>query len=323
MRTGLKKMFVFSVYNVLPVMAKFLDLRDLKNLSAVNRTFSEITKREDLLQIVFDNSTMCLLKQARSLFILYNSIPIEADIEYNSLYHRKKLQWIHLGRLFRLALVRHGGIAGIQRAHQSRQNRIRAMKEFWLRKKTLERRKFLSRRQMIYDLKRQETLHIGLWQGIHELIFTQRGLILPPDIVYRIKVCKHISENPDCEEDFRDFVRICKLLYDGQQMRQIPDISILDEKDRYSLLRHNILWESYLGLYTNYEKLQISFPLRSQQEAIRSSIPFYAPWPWKNNSKACLERFKQTYDIENLVTNFAEWRQSGLLTEATVWEGLC
>jgi hypothetical protein len=316
------KMFVFSVFNTLPVIAKFLHIGDLKNLSMVNRTFQEITRREDLMQIVFDHSPMCLFHQARSFFILYKSIPVHPDIEYHSVQSRKKLQWAQLGRLFRLALARHGGITGIQRAHRGRQNRIRAMKDFWLRKKNLEMKQFLSRRQMILDLKKREGMYIGLWQGVHELVFEQKGVILPPDVVYRVKVCMYLSENVDSSGDLMNFVRACKELYAGQEALHNADVSVLTEEDQYTILRHNILWENYLSLYTNYNKLQITFPLRTQQEAIRANIPFCNVWPWERGCAIPPEGLKALHDINTLLANFTEWRRAGLLQEATLWAEL-
>lgn len=315
-------MFVFSVFNTLPEIAKFLQIRDLKNLSMVNRTFREITTREDLMQIVFDHSPMCLFHQARSFFILYKSIPIQPDIEFQSVQSRKKLQWVQLGRLFRLALARHGGIIGIQRAHRSRQNRIRAMKDFWIRKKHLEMKQYLSRRQMILDLKKREGMYIGLWQGVHELVFVQRGVILAPDFVYRLKVCMHLSENVDSSGDLMNFVRACKELYASQQTVDNVNVSRLAEADQYTILRHNILWESYLSLYTNYDKLRVAFPLRTQQEAIRANIPFCHPWPWELKSAIPSEGIRTQHDINILLANFTGWRESGLLQEATLWADL-
>ena len=315
-------MFVFSVYNVLPVVVKFLGISDLRNLSMVNRTFSEIGRRDDLMKIIFDHSPMCLFHRARSLFVLYKSIPVQPDIEYHSLYHRKRLQWAQLGRLFRIALERHGGITGLQRAYRSRQNRVRAMKDFWTRKKNREMKRYLSRRQMIQDLKRREGMYVGLWQGMHELVFVQKGIVLPPDIIYRMKVCIHLSENVDSSGDLMKFVRVCKVLYGDQQTRDNVDVSILTEEDQYTLLRHNIQWENYLSLYTNYNELQTLSPLRAQQEAIRANIPFYHCWPWENGCTLPPEGFKAVYDINILLANFTEWRQTALLQEAMLWAEL-
>ena len=97
-------MFLFCVYNLLPLICNFLSVRDVKNLALVHSTFREILKREDLLRIVFKNFPMCLLDAGRNMFILYKSVPVYADVEFRTAFSKKTLRWVRMARLFDQAL---------------------------------------------------------------------------------------------------------------------------------------------------------------------------------------------------------------------------
>ena len=103
-------MFLFCVYNLLPLICNFLSVRDVKNLALVHSTFRDILKREDLLRIVFKNFPMCLLDAGRNMFILYKSVPVYADVEFRTAFSKKTLRWVRMARLFDQALQLHGGM---------------------------------------------------------------------------------------------------------------------------------------------------------------------------------------------------------------------